>query len=750
MKIIYILLIALLVISCPPKAKPEKAFATLNKIVYDHFSQDADSTSFKGDAPWLLNYDNQTLLLFNHEVAENFQPFRNFPETNHPPQFQELTVEYLPDFSEDLFQLGTKNMLYLKLDKELFHLESLNNAAKLELLIYITQKLYIAHLKKYNRELTDFPSIYYPITNIENQIYSSIEYKILLQALENAQKNEPEMVIYLLKTFYAFRINRWRSQSSFVQTYELSQEKVLGLSYYKTFQMLQSLENKETQKNIHYHFLNKITTDKIIKEKLLAPLDDQLIALNSMSKQKSENIGFILALLYDYLGWNYLPESTKENFHIFLGTKLSITSSEIDELYREYLKDIDINYLTELAEQKKTIYENRFEDQKTNYNLQIFFDHYTEDFYNSNETYFVNFSEKNILFPNANKYKIKSNWIDIEITKLGFLYNLDRKNKNIKTTLPNNTLIWINDNELFSIENLINQDFETLHFTSNNLKFKTNAPGKANYSDGILYINVTPKLRYFIEEEYWEDIEELNRRLIERGVPENWLETHINNDKFRIYSSVVRNFTVMPEAQVARGERDQDWYKRHFGVDAKVKKGQEFRKTHQQTLLAAEKRHGIHYELAIAILAIESDFGNPRFRGNYYTFSTLVSQYLLLPRRQRFAVNELVALYKFSQNTNNDVYYFIGSFAGAAGLGQFIPTSMNTYFIDANDIPTNIDIYSLDDNIHSILNYLHKNGLSNRNINNYNARFKAVRAYNHSDAYARAVLYIYDELRKTR
>jgi hypothetical protein len=73
-----------------------------------------------------------------------------------------------------------------------------------------------------------------------------------------------------------------------------------------------------------------------------------------------------------------------------------------------------------------------------------------------------------------------------------------------------------------------------------------------------------------------------------------------------------------------------------------------------------------------------------------------------------------------------------------------------SFYLDSNDNFSDIDIYSLEDNIVSIENYLYKNGLSAKNINNYESRYKAVYSYNHSDSYVKAVLYMYDKLRLLR
>ena len=779
--------------------KVDVSLMTLNKIIYDYFyhSTAGDSVAFRADIPWLLSYEKNKLLLFNSDRIDGFQSINSFPATNHLVQYKTENNDILPDFTEYSHLFEGQNVLFLNLDRDFSHLTNLTDKDRIDLLTHITEQLYMTYLKSFNRELIDIPAFRYPLADVNNIVLSSLEYKILLEAYFKSlevkimptfnRDSEIEEIMKLLKQFYAIRLRRWRSQNAFVQTYELSQEKILGLSFFKAFEILTYLEDLAGYERIYRQingrgfrpldwdealfpenikprneynsFVNNISTIEILEDKLfsiLEPIGDlhygdvNLISLNSMSRDKAQNKGFLLASLYDFLDWDYHPETTSDNFHVFLGNKLSMRTTEIDSLYNTFLESVNFEFLTEHATTSVEKYMENFNSQKEEYNLQIVFDHYTEDFFDPNEIYFVNSADRQILFPEVGKYRIKSPWLEIDIHEQGFLYNLDRRNKNIQTNI-NTNLVLIIDFRRFTFEELEEtMYFENLYYRSNDLSFRIRSEGELNYSDGVLTIRLVPRLQFHIEEEYWELINELNQLLIARGVPANWLSDNINHPNFRIYHSIVRHFTQMPEHQVGRGERDQNWYMRHFGVDEKIRKGAEFRRTNRNILLAAERRHGIHYELLMAIMAIESDYANPRWRGNFYTFPTLVSQYVLLPRRQRFAVNELVALYRFTEKTNKDVYHFVGSFAGAAGWGQFIPTSMNSFFIDANDNFYDVDIFAIDDTLHSISNYLNNHGLSGRNMGNYQARFRAVRSYNHSDAYVRAVLHIYDELRKQR
>ena len=698
---------------------------TANQIIYEYFSNIAvtDSIYFRGDIPYSVSYERNHYLLFNSEPIDDFKIIRGSSKTNHYAQHGRTQ----PD-----------NYI-VKLHKDFNNLETFDEQTFIDLLTYISQHQYKIYLKGYNRELVDMPSIMYPITNSNNIRLSTIEYKILLDAYLKSLDNSRDEVIELLRQFYALRLHRWRSQSAFVQTYELSQEKILGLSIYKSYELLKVLETT------HPYLFKSIDTESIIMDKLFSIFDGDYICINSMSKNKSENKGFLIASLYNYLDWDYKPETTRDNFHVFLGHQLDVANISLPVL--EEIVYNDLLSPEAVVEEYLLNYTNLIGD----FNLQIYFDHFTDDFYSNDELHYINSQDRTILYPHVSRYLLQSKWMEIDIKNQSLLYNLDRRNKYLQTNINTNLVLTL-DHKIFILDELDEDsvDFTNLFYRSPSLNIWINTPGVLSFKDNVLTITLDNRLDFQVEEEYWDLIDELNGILISRGVPATWLPTNVNHPEFRIYHSIVRHFTQMPEHQVSRGDRDQNWYMQHFGVDEKVRKGIEFRRNNRTALQSAESRHGIHYELLMAIMAIESDYANPRWRGTFYTFPTLVTQYVLLPRRQRFAVNELVALYQFSEKTNNDVYHFIGSFAGAAGWGQFIPTSLNAYFVDSNNDFYDVDIFSIDDTLHSISNYLNAHGLSGRNMGNYQARFRAVRAYNHSDAYVRAVLYIYDELRKQR
>jgi membrane-bound lytic murein transglycosylase B len=242
------------------------------------------------------------------------------------------------------------------------------------------------------------------------------------------------------------------------------------------------------------------------------------------------------------------------------------------------------------------------------------------------------------------------------------------------------------------------------------------------------------------------EMEELKQRLAANGVPVKWFDAQIQHESFRLHSEIGQRFQKSAEKQIDHDKKfDVSWYFKLMNVDARIKQGTIFIKDHLDILTGAEAKHGIHKELIAAIIGIETNFADNRQRGEYQAFNALVSQYLYTGR-QNFAVRELTALYKFSMQTGHPTSYFTSSYAGAIGWGQFIPSSLLAFFVDSNGIDSDMDPFSIEDAIFSVENYLHANHLSGENIGNYNSKYKAVFAYNHSDIYVKAVLYIYDGL----
>ena len=120
-----------------------------------------------------------------------------------------------------------------------------------------------------------------------------------------------------------------------------------------------------------------------------------------------------------------------------------------------------------------------------------------------------------------------------------------------------------------------------------------------------------------------------------------------------------------------------------------------------------------------------------------------------MPKRSKWASKELAEFLTYCFNDQLDTQLIGGSYAGAFGFGQFIPSSFNHYAVDFNEDGIRKP-YEWPDVLASIANYLRRNGYQT-NSTNYKRDgdiWKAIYAYNHADNYVMAVLELSEKIRK--
>lgn len=128
---------------------------------------------------------------------------------------------------------------------------------------------------------------------------------------------------------------------------------------------------------------------------------------------------------------------------------------------------------------------------------------------------------------------------------------------------------------------------------------------------------------------------------------------------------------------------------------------------HRQTAEAVARRFGVPAEILVAIWGIESNYG-----GNFGSFSTLEALATLAydGRRRDFARGELLAALRIIEAGDISAEAMIGSWAGAMGHTQFIPSSFVAYAVDG-DGDGRRDIWgSIPDVLASTANYLAEAG----------------------------------------
>ena len=137
-----------------------------------------------------------------------------------------------------------------------------------------------------------------------------------------------------------------------------------------------------------------------------------------------------------------------------------------------------------------------------------------------------------------------------------------------------------------------------------------------------------------------------------------------------------------------------------------IERGRQELKTNQRILDRIEKELGVNREIVIAIWGIESRFGE--HKGKYGVFKTLNTLFDAYPRRSAFFRDQLVDFLLLCRDNQFDTLAVTGSYAGAFGQTQFIPSSYREYAISL-DGDKKIDVFnSVNDILASIANYLHR------------------------------------------
>ena len=138
----------------------------------------------------------------------------------------------------------------------------------------------------------------------------------------------------------------------------------------------------------------------------------------------------------------------------------------------------------------------------------------------------------------------------------------------------------------------------------------------------------------------------------------------------------------------------------------KVLKGKDFYKKNLKLINSIEEKFDVEKELLLSLMGIETNFGT--YVGKMDILSSLATL-SFDKRRSEFFTNELLILLRLIETKQIDYKTLYGSWAGAFGFFQFMPSTMKNFAIDYDnndyiDLKNNVDAYA------SAANYLKKIG----------------------------------------
>ena len=174
--------------------------------------------------------------------------------------------------------------------------------------------------------------------------------------------------------------------------------------------------------------------------------------------------------------------------------------------------------------------------------------------------------------------------------------------------------------------------------------------------------------------------------------------------------SRTRRVDPILEAISAPREKSRDWasYRASFITERRVSAGIEFWKRHRRAFERAEKEYGVPAEYIAAIIGVETFYG--RQTGRFRVVDALSTLAFDYPPRSPYFREELENYLLLARDAGVDLFSVRGSYAGAVGIPQFMPSSTRRYAVDF-DGNGRIDLSgSATDAIGSVANYLRAHG----------------------------------------
>ncbi len=149
-------------------------------------------------------------------------------------------------------------------------------------------------------------------------------------------------------------------------------------------------------------------------------------------------------------------------------------------------------------------------------------------------------------------------------------------------------------------------------------------------------------------------------------------------------------------------------YRKIFLGRPRVEQGVEFWQKHRDTLKKVSEKYGVDEEIIVAIIGVETRYG--KHKGSYRVIDALTTLGFDYPPRGDFFSGELEHFLLLADEQNQNPVELVGSYAGAMGYGQFIPSSYRAYAVDYDGDKV-ADIWNNpDDAIASVANYFMKHG----------------------------------------
>ena len=196
----------------------------------------------------------------------------------------------------------------------------------------------------------------------------------------------------------------------------------------------------------------------------------------------------------------------------------------------------------------------------------------------------------------------------------------------------------------------------------------------------------------------------IDRAVSETGAPREDVERWIGSAE---YQQKIIDAITRPAESKTWGE-----YRPIFLTDKRIEQGVAFAREHAELLEEVERTYGVPREIITAIVGVETFYG--RITGSYRVIDALATLGFDYPRRGEFFRGQLIDFIRLVEEEDLDIDQARGSYAGAVGMPQFIPSSYRHYAVDG-DGDGRRDLWdSREDVFASVANYFVDHGWGQR------------------------------------
>ena len=175
-----------------------------------------------------------------------------------------------------------------------------------------------------------------------------------------------------------------------------------------------------------------------------------------------------------------------------------------------------------------------------------------------------------------------------------------------------------------------------------------------------------------------------------------------------LFAKAKPDFSLIQSMQKPMEKSTWTKYKNFFITPDRIQNGVLYWHEHRAMLTKMQRQYGVPASVAVSIIGVETAYGT--HLGKYPVFNTLYTLAFYYPKQARFFQQELIQYMLLTRSNHLPVTTLKGSYAGAIGIPQFMPSSYRHYGVPGGNYRSVNLFTNNNDAIASVGNYLHLAG----------------------------------------